>query len=140
MPPARTLTSTRLRAAGFNCDTEQFRTVLPAGVFDPSSGKRPLASRAFPASPAFDWFAMRVAKRGAHQSPFRLAGLPGGRIMGKQMEAAGHRPSLWPARDLSLRKARVHDLSYAELQLSLARERALREQAEEFEHRLFNSV
>jgi len=60
--------------------------------------------------------------------------------MGKQKEATKLRPSLWAALDLSLRKRRMHDLSHAELQLSLAREKALLEQAEEFEHRLFNSV
>ena len=60
--------------------------------------------------------------------------------MGMQTEATKSRPSLWPALDFSFRKARTHNSSHAELQLSLAREKALQEQAEEFEHRLFNSV
>jgi two-component system, sensor histidine kinase PdtaS len=60
--------------------------------------------------------------------------------MGKQMEATNSLPTMWHAIDLSLREARKHDSSHTELQLSLAREKVLLEQAEEFEHRLFNSV
>lgn len=60
--------------------------------------------------------------------------------MGKQVEVTKSSRSLWPALDLSLRKAGMLDLAHAELQLSLAREKVLLEQAEEFEHRLFNSV
>lgn len=60
--------------------------------------------------------------------------------MSIQSEVIKPRPSLWPALDLPLREARTHDTSRAELQLSLAREKALLEQAQEFEHRFFNSV
>ena len=60
--------------------------------------------------------------------------------MGMQTEATKPRPTLWPVRDLAVREARTYDSSHAELQLSLAREKVLVEQAEEFEHRLFNSV
>jgi len=60
--------------------------------------------------------------------------------MGMQTEATKPRPTLWPEHNLSVREARTHDSSHAELQSSLAREKVLREQVEEFEHRLFNSV
>jgi two-component system, sensor histidine kinase PdtaS len=60
--------------------------------------------------------------------------------MGMQMEAAKSRPSMWKSLDVPLLEARTHDSSHAELQLSLAREKTLLEQAQEFEHRLFNSV
>ena len=60
--------------------------------------------------------------------------------MGKQMKATNSFSATWPAIDLFPREVRTHDSSRAELELSLVRERVLLEQAEEFEHRFFNSL
>jgi len=47
---------------------------------------------------------------------------------------------MWPILDLRLSGTGRPDASPSQLQLSLAREKVLREQAQEFEHRFFNSV
>ena len=64
--------------------------------------------------------------------------------MDMQSESTRPSPSLWTQPDLLKREARATDPSREELQLqlqqSLSREKVLREQAQEFEHRFFNSV
>jgi two-component sensor histidine kinase len=66
--------------------------------------------------------------------------------MGTQTKATKPSPSPWPPLDRPVRDPEACDASEPpsslarELQLALAREKALLEQAEEFEHRLFNSV
>lgn len=64
--------------------------------------------------------------------------------MGMQAETTQSRPSMWPPLDARLREAGTQDASYAHLRLqlqqALAREKVLREQSQEFEHRFFNSV
>jgi two-component system, sensor histidine kinase PdtaS len=57
--------------------------------------------------------------------------------MSMQAHSTQSRPSMW---SFTSSETTTHDISQAELELSRAREKVLGEQAQEFEHRFFNSL